>query len=178
MPPRDLAAQIIAIRGRSVGCGTSPQDAELVSLRVSQHNPRDVALPDIYARGAEVEQSPDLEGLIRRTKVQVQAILVHAFIRHRDEENPGRYVSGRTDLELGVLIARDDPIQRLGPPLPECTGIMRVDDYLLPRKTHNTILSAGPVKVASGLEGASGLPELDDEFLGAAKGRCWPPLDG
>src|SRR5690349_4722665 len=119
--------------GRSIVCGS--EDAEFVALRIGQHHPALVAtLPDVDMPRTQRQHPVHLGLLIIRTEVEVDAVLHHLLVGHR-EEDPGH---ARTlwwvQPDVTVLVDIVRPVQHLRPPASQRRGIASVDtDFVEPQ---------------------------------------------
>src|SRR5689334_24291761 len=79
-------AVVAAVAAASAPSIFGREDAELVALRVGKHHPRLLALTDVDMLGAQTDHAVDLGLLIVGSKVEVNAILDHLVVGHRDEQ--------------------------------------------------------------------------------------------
>jgi hypothetical protein len=119
------------------------QDAELVSLRISEHDPRLLALSDVDSRGPQREQTIDLAILIHGAEVKVKTILDHLRLRHPNEEESGKLLRRWPNLTHVGSFVNDDPLERPLPPASQHRRISSVDVRLFPLETHVFILQMG-----------------------------------
>jgi hypothetical protein len=119
------------------------QDAEFVSLRVREHNPRLLALTNVDLAGAESQHALELGILVVGAEVQVQAILAGFRFRRRHEEYPRHPIGGGSNLILVVGFEYHYPAQGVGPPPTEFGRSRRVDNHLLPLKAHSPTIRSG-----------------------------------
>ncbi len=125
----------------SSGCA---EDAELIALRVGQHDPGNDALTDLDALCAEVDESLNLELLIVRSKVEMKPVFGRRLGgTDWQEDDPREVFRFALDLELVRVVVDDGPSECSGPPLTERNWVDGVDDYLLPSKAHRRILREG-----------------------------------
>jgi hypothetical protein len=137
-------AAVLAVRCR----GKWSENAELVSFRIGEHDPADVALPDIRPSRAEGEDALDIRLLILRAEVEVEAILDDLVIRNLPEKDVRRDVDlaaplGWLDDVLLVALKGDAPSQNLRPEASEALAVGGVDETQ-PRSCE----VAGPSQVA------------------------------
>ena len=114
--------------------------AELVAFRVHEHGPGLLALSDVRSRGSQREQPLDLGVSIVRSEVEVQAVLRRLRLGDRHEQEPRKSIRGGSDLELVWVVVHDDPAERVSPPEPEGTRVVRIHDGLLPLEAHEPIV--------------------------------------
>jgi hypothetical protein len=69
-------------------CSTVLENAELVALRIGQNHPRNVALSNVNTRRSERDESPNLGGLIVRTKIDMETILALLRLVDSQEQDP------------------------------------------------------------------------------------------
>lgn len=81
-------------------------------------------------------KSRDLLPVIIGAKVQVKAALAPLGLGSLNEKQPRCLVRRRADLELERIVVDKHPAKRVLPPPPQPHRVMRLDDYLLPTKTH------------------------------------------
>ena len=65
------------------------QNAELVTFRICQHHPRNIALPNVNTGRSQCDESLHLGGLIVRTKIDMEAILALLGFVDWQEQDPG-----------------------------------------------------------------------------------------
>lgn len=135
------SAPIMAAGARTAGSERArSEDAELIALRIVQHNPGLLALPDVRSRGPQRKQPFDLNVSVVWPEVEVQPILHRLRLRDRDEEEPRQTIRSRSDLELVWVIVDNHPAQRVTPPPAEGAWVTRIHDRLLPLEAHASIL--------------------------------------
>jgi len=139
------------------------QDAELVALRIGQHHPRNLTLPDIDTRRAEGDQSIDLCLLVIRTQVKVEAVLNHLGRFDGYEQDPRQPIDLWLDLEHRWAIIDHHPPQRLAPPATKCHRVMRSDDDLFPLETHGPTLTT-PFTAPPGIDRRDPYPRPANYF--------------
>jgi hypothetical protein len=100
-----------------------PEYAELIALRIGEHNPRLLALSHVCSRRAQRKQPFDLNVSVVWPEVEVQAILDHLRLRDGDEEESRQTIRRGSNLELVGVVVDDDPAERLPPPSPEAARI-------------------------------------------------------
>jgi hypothetical protein len=84
--------------------------------------------PDVDVSSSKLDETLDLRITITRTEVEVDAALARPGFGDRDEQQPGKLVEGRRDLELLRHVIDDDQ-PKASPPRPaEDSGIKGVDD--------------------------------------------------
>src|SRR4051812_49254615 len=116
------------------------EHAELIALRIGEHDPRMVALSQVRPRRAECKQPLDFDVSVVWPEVEVQAILDRLRLRDGGEEEPRQTIRGGSNLELVGVVADDDPTERLPPPPSEAARIACIDDRLLPLEAHDSIV--------------------------------------
>ena len=119
---------------------SAAEDAELVALRVRQHDPRGVTLSDVDASCAVSDQPSYFGVLVIGPEVEVESALGLLGLIEADEVQSRRAVRLRADLELVSRGVDHDPPQRVGPPLPQGDRVVRVDDDLFPCQAHEANL--------------------------------------
>ena len=94
----------LARRDASLPVDATAEQAELIALRVGEHDPRNVTLADVDPARAQREQALELFGLVdtRRTDVEVKAILDGLRLWNGSEDQQGR---------AGVVPCRRRPAQ-------------------------------------------------------------------
>lgn len=115
--------------------------AELVSLGIGQHLPRNVALPNVDTRRSERDESLHLGDLIVRTQVEMEAVL--ALLRFVDgqEEEPREPIWLRPNLKHDRVVVDDYPPERFAPPPTERNRFTGGDNDLLPLKAHRQTIT-------------------------------------
>jgi alpha-L-fucosidase len=117
------------------------QQAELVALRVREHDPRLLPLADVDRCGTEREPAGELGVLVgprRRAHVEVQAVLGRLGLGHGDDEERGPRPVGVGQLDLAVVL----PAPRALPPedlLPEVrhrSHVVGVEDQFTQHERH------------------------------------------
>lgn len=138
MTPKILFQSQVAHLGRG---STVLENAELVALRIGQNHPRNVALSNVNTRRSEREKSPNLGGLIVRTKIDMETVL--ALLRFVDgqEQDPWKPIWLWLNLKDGWSIVDDDPSERFAPPPAQRGGVRCGDHDLLPFKAHGRKLA-------------------------------------
>ena len=81
-------------------------------------------MADVDPRGSEVEQAVDLFGVVVRPEVEVKAVLGRLGLVDRNEEQSGKPVGRRSDLELLRVVVHDHPAERFPPPASQARGIV------------------------------------------------------
>ena len=159
------------------------QDAELVALRVGQHDPGNDTLTDVDASCAEVDESLDLELLIVRSKVEMKPVLGRRLGgTDWQEDDPREVFRFRLDLELVRIIVDDGPSERSRPPSTERNWVNGVDDHLLPSKAHLRTLREGRAlrarcRATRGSANCGALGRCRSTSCYRRR-RCPPPLTG
>ncbi len=116
---------------------------ELIALGIGEHDPRrPLALSDVRSRGAERKQPFDLNVSVVWPEVEVQPILDRLRLRDGDEEESRQTIRSGSNLELVGVVVEDYPAERLPPPPPEAARVPCIDDCLLPREAHESIVEA------------------------------------
>ncbi len=124
-------------------CSALLENTELVSLRVRQHDPRDlVTLPDIDTRRSESDKSLDLGGLIIRTKIDMKTVLALLGFVDGQEQDSWNPTWPWLNLEDGRVVVDHFPFERFAPPSTQSGRVRRCDNNLLPLKTHVRTLAA------------------------------------
>lgn len=92
----------------ALACRVTPQDAELVALRIGQNRPSEVrpVAPVVDHARAQREDPLDLcvTVAVRRTEADVLAILHRLVLRDSEEEEPPAVGSTKTALVVGALL--------------------------------------------------------------------------
>jgi hypothetical protein len=85
-------------------------------LEVREHHPGHVlALPDVHAPGAEVEQPLDLGGLVVGREIEVEPVLDGLPFGDGDEDDARQGALVGADDELVLRLVEDLPAQGLAP---------------------------------------------------------------
>jgi hypothetical protein len=122
---------------RCESSASSAEDAEFISLGISEHDPRLITgLPDVGMSCTEGQKPVDLGSLISSAEVEVKPILDHLLIRGQPEQQTWQLVGRRADLELVLSLIDYDPSQCRRPPPPQSHGIVCIDEDLFPDKRH------------------------------------------
>ena len=116
------------------------KDAELVALRIGEHDPRLLPLTDVHPVGTQRQQAVHLGRLVIRAEVQVQTVLGYLRVTYRHEDQAWKSVGSGPDFVLVVGLERHHPAQSVGPPPSQCGRLCRVHNDLLPFKAHGTNL--------------------------------------
>ena len=112
------------------------EEAELVALRVGEHDPKLFALADIHAVSSHSQEAVDFSGLVVRVEIQMQAALGDLGVKHRHKGQAWQPVRSGPDRVLVLGLSHDRPAESVRPPSPQHNGVRRVDDDVLPLKTH------------------------------------------
>ncbi len=96
------------------------EHAQLVALGVGEHDPRHVLLADVHGHGPGLQQARHDLGLVvlgRRRQVEVDPVLAHLGVVHRDERegDPVAVLVRRLDDLLVLRVVDDRPPGGLGP---------------------------------------------------------------
>ena len=140
--PRGRASTRLSSRPRNHSGSIQPllasaaKDAELVTFRICQYNPRLITLANINTLCAMSHQTSHLGALVIRPEVEVLSALSLLALIKPDEVQPRQATRLRADLELLSRGVDHNPTKSLGPPLPQGHRIYRVNNHLLPFQGH------------------------------------------
>ncbi len=140
-------------------CSTVPENTELVTLRIGQHHPRNIALPNVDTRRSKCDESLHLGDLIVRTKIDMEAILALLGFVDGQEQDPGKPIWLWLNLKDGWVVVDDYPFEGFAPPPPQRGRVTGADNHLFPHKAHGkTIaeaLTGHPTRMNSGWRGVA-----------------------
>jgi hypothetical protein len=123
-------------------CAVSGKHAELVALRIREHDPGLLPLTNVRMPSAEAEEALDFGLLVVRPKVQVKTVLAALAFCYGFEDQSGEPVCSGPYFELIRCVVHHDPSERVGPPPAQHHRIHGVHDDLLPFKAHPRKLPA------------------------------------
>ncbi len=135
---RPRISALAATRGPvvlSASC-TYSKNAELVSLRIGENDPRPLALSNVDSNSAQREQTIDFIIPIVGAEVEVQPVLYRLCLRNPNEQKSGKLVRGRPDLHYVGRFANDHPFKCPLPPASQQHRIAGVNIRLLPFESH------------------------------------------
>lgn len=124
---------------------TSPEDAELVALRIGHHDPRRVTLPDVDPGSAELKQPRYLDQLIIGPEIQMQPVLAALVVRDTDEAETRIRAAGRRDRDHVVVTEHHFVPERLEPELGQPVRVVTVEENSNPSQTHARSIPPVPV---------------------------------
>src|SRR5690349_20570755 len=131
-------------RLRPAGPSARSEDAELVALRVGQHDPRHVvALTHVDVPGSHVDQPLDLRVAVVRIEVDVQPVLAEFRVVDLHEHEHRVDLAGRRDDDLFLVLEGDVVVEHLGPPAPQPPRVEGVDDDGMPPAPHANLRFRG-----------------------------------
>jgi hypothetical protein len=118
--------------------------AELVTLWISQHDPRLVALAYVRPGRSQREHPLNLSVPIVRSEVQMESVLNHLWLTNAAEQQTRESVCCWSNFKLFRIVIHHNPTKCLLPPAPESSRISRVNDRLFPVQAHPLKLGAPP----------------------------------
>ena len=145
--------------GSDVG-GARPEYAELVALRIQEHNPGLLALAHVSMCRSQSDQATHLSVAIVRSEVEVQSVLVQLRLGNRDKEQTGRALGACSNLELVRIVIDNDPIECVTPPTTQRGGISRINDRLLPLETRAWIVATSVGRLSQNAGRMAARPDL------------------
>lgn len=133
--------------------------AELVVLRIGEHDPPHLALADVGVAGAEREQTFDLGVLVVGIQVDVQTILLELRVVDRNKADPGIGVITFRNQHLLLILVEHAVPEDFGPEAGERARVVCVDrrsacDPRLPRENISAsrgegIAASNPVRTST-----------------------------
>ena len=85
---------------------------------------------------SQSQEAVDFSGLVVRVEIQMQAALGDLGVKHRHKGQAWQPVRSGPDRVLVLGLSHDRPAESVRPPSPQHNGVRRVDDDVLPLKTH------------------------------------------
>ena len=117
------------------------QNAELVTFRICQHHPRNIALPNVNTGRSQCDESLHLGGLIVRTKIDMEAILALLGFVDWQEQDPGKPIWLWLNLKDGWVVVDDYPFKGFAPPPTQRGRVTGADNHLFPHKAHGKTIA-------------------------------------
>ena len=91
--------------------GDRAEYAELVTLRVGEHPPRCVALPDVDRSRSQLQKTLDLSFLVVGPEVEMKTVLVALGDGSEDEEQARSLIQRWPNLKLSRVVVEEPPSQ-------------------------------------------------------------------
>ena len=91
--------------------GATREYAELIAFWIGEYDPRHLSLSDVDARRSECHKAIDLPVAVNGTKVKMESILAGLLLRHSDEQQTGKSIGRRADLNDVRRLVYDHPTQ-------------------------------------------------------------------
>src|SRR5262249_44486594 len=123
------------------GLASGLEDTKLVAFRISEDDPRLLALADVGAGGPEAKEAIHRGVPVVGPEVEVQTVLECLRFRNTSKQKSGQSVRCGPNLELLLIVVDDDPLQSGRPPASEPHRVGGVHDDLLPLQRHQLNLS-------------------------------------